>query len=417
MSISREHAIALDASDPLAGLRERFVITDSELIYLDGNSLGRLSLDTQARLHEVIDNEWGTSLIKGWDGWMDLPTRVGDLIGSTLLGAADGQVVVADSTTVNLYKLACAGIDARPGRRTVITDDDNFPTDRYVLQGICARSGLELRTVHADIDSGIGLGAIEESLSEEVALVCLSHVAYRSGALADMAAITAAVHKVGALMLWDLSHSAGSVPIELDSCEVDFAAGCSYKYLNGGPGAPAYSYVNASLHGSVRQPIWGWFGQTDQFAMGPDYLPAQGIDQQLTGTTQVLQTAGLEASVALLAEAGIDRLRAKGQAMSQLLIDLADEWTEGLGTRLASPRDPALRGSHVVFEHPFGWQVAQAMTAVGVIPDYRNPDRLRLGPAPIYTRFVDVWDGMDQLHRILENDTWKNFPTHPRRVT
>ena len=416
MSLSREDALRLDAADPLASLRERFVNNDPHLIYLDGNSLGRLSFDVRERLRQVIDDEWGTRLISGWDEWISLPTRVGDLLGSTLLGAGPGQVVVADSTTINLYKLAMAGVDTHQGRRTLLTDDDNFPTDRYVLQGICERNGLTLRTIHSDIDEGIDLASLEQAL-DDVALVCLSHVAYRSGALADMRAITSAAHKGGALMLWDLSHSVGSVPIDLDACQVDFATGCTYKYLNGGPGAPAFSYVNRTLQDSVRQPIWGWFAQADQFEMGPDYRPVSGIEQQLVGTTQVLQTAGLEASVALLGEAGIGRLRAKGEQLTSMIVDLADEWLTPFEARVASPRHPKMRGSHVVIEHPGAWQLTQALVERQVIPDFRTPNRVRLGPAPIYTRFVDVWDGMDILRDILERGRWKDLDPKPKRVT
>lgn len=417
VTTAREIAEELDRRDPISHLRERFVIDDPTLIYLDGNSLGRLSTDAKKTLHAVIDEQWGSGLIRGWTEWMTLPTRVGDLIGETLLGAASGQVVVADSTTVNLYKLASAAIDARPGRRTIVTDDDNFPTDRYVLQGIAQRMGLTLKVIASDIETGVDANTLQTTLDGDVALVSLSHVAYRSGALADMAGITSAVHDAGALVLWDLSHSAGSVAIELDACDVDFATGCSYKYLNGGPGAPAYSYVNQRLLGQVRQPIWGWFGQRDQFAMGPDYDPVDTIDQQLVGTSQVLQTAGLEASVALLGEAGVDRLQAKGQQLTDLLIELTDEWLTPHRARVASPRKAAKRGSHVVIEHPSAWQIAQALLARNVIPDYRNPNRVRLGPAPIYTRFVDVWDGVDVLRQILESGEWESFDPQPKRVT
>src|ERR1700712_1822862 len=273
MPLTRADAEKLDAEDPLAHFRDDFVFGD-ETLYVDGNSLGRLSKATRDRLHDVIDNEWGTGLIGGWSSWIELPTRVGDLLGEHLLGAAPGQLVVGDSTTVNLYKLASAALDARPGRSTIITTDDNFPTDHYVLQGLTAARGLHLKTITTDIDSGVQTADLAAALDGDVALVLISHVAYRSGALADMAGITKAAHDVGALILWDLSHSAGSVDIELDACDVDLATGCTYKYLNGGPGSPAFSYVNARLHGELRQPIWGWVGQQDQFAIGSTYTPS-----------------------------------------------------------------------------------------------------------------------------------------------
>lgn len=416
-AISREQALALDAADPLAALRSRFVINDPELIYVDGNSLGRLSRDTRERLVSLIDDEWGSGLIRGWEHWVELPTQVGDQIAATLLGAAAGQTVVGDSTSVNLYKLACAAIDARPGRTVVVTDDDNFPTDLYILQGICERAGLELRIHRTDIDAGITAESLTSSLGPEVALVCLSHVAYRSGVLADMAAITAAVHGCGALMLWDLSHSVGSVPIQLDAHDVDLATGCTYKYVNGGPGSPAFAYMNARLLGSMPQPIWGWFGQREQFAMGGDYDPVPTVGQLQIGTPQVLQIAGLESSVALLAEAGIGALREKGVALTELIIALADEWLTAFGVRVASPRTATTRGSHIVLEHPAAWQLCQALIARNVIPDYRNPNRVRIGPAPIYTRYVDVWDAMDRLRSILESGEWEQFDSEPSRVT
>lgn len=410
MDLTRLGAEALDSADPLAALRDSYVI-DPDVLYLDGNSLGRLSRATRDRLHEVIDREWGEGLIGSWSQWMELPTRVGDLIGASLLGAGQGQVVVGDSTTVNLYKLASAALDARPDRRTIITNDDNFPTDLYVLQGLAQARGLELKVVSTDIDAGVRAADLE--LTDDVALVSLSHVAYRSGALADMAAITQATHDAGALILWDLSHSAGSVDVQLDACDVDLATGCSYKYLNGGPGAPAYSYVNRRLQ--LRQPIWGWFAQRDQFAMGGEYEPVGGISQFLVGTPQIVQIAGLEAAVTLLAEAGISSLQAKGSQLTEYLIALADARLDGF--TIASPREAGKRGSHVVLHHDLAWQITQAMLARKVIPDYRNPQRIRIGPAPIYTRFVDIWDCVEQMVQIVDSQEWQGFSPDIGRVT
>jgi kynureninase len=398
---SRAHAEKLDAADPLAGFRERFIWDDPDLVYLDGNSLGRLPRATAERLADVVRCEWGAGLIRSWEHWVDLPRRAGDLLGEHLLGAAPGQVAVSDSTTVNLYKLACAALDARPDRRVIVTDDDNFPTDRYVLAGIAAQRGYELRMVHTDLDLGIDEAALGAAVDDRTALVSLSHVAYRSGALADMSRITELVHDAGALVLWDLCHSAGSVPVELDAAGADLAVGCSYKYLNAGPGAPAFLYVRRELQDRLRQPIWGWFGQRDLFAMGPGYDPLPDIGRFLTGTPAVTGIVAVEEGARVLAEAGIGRLRVKGVALTEYLIALADDWLAPLGCALASPRDPARRGSHVALRHPAASELTEALAAVGVIADYRVPGRLRLGPAPVTARFTDVWDALDATRQIL----------------
>jgi kynureninase len=406
----RSRAVDLDTGDPLAGFRDRFVALEPGLIYLDGNSLGMLPSATAQRLAEVISQEWGTGLIRSWAHWMDLPGQVGDLLGQHLLGAAPGQVVVSDSTTVNLYKLAWAALDSRPGRPVLVTDDDNFPTDRYVLGGIAARPGGQLRMIRTDMDQGIRPDDVRDAIGSDTALVCLSHVAYRSGALADMGAITRLVHEAGALVLWDLCHSAGSVPVDLDACGADLAVGCTYKYLNAGPGAPAFLYVRQDLQDQLTQPIRGWFGQQDQFTMGPRYEPAPGIARFTTGTPNIPGTAAVQESARLLAEAGIQALRDKGIRLTSYLIELADAWLAPLGCVLASPRDPARRGSHVCLHHPEAGRLSQALTRAGVIGDFRTPDRLRLGPAPVTTRFTDVWDALDILRQILESKSYADLP-------
>ena len=413
----RSFAEACDAADPLASFRERFARDDPSLIYLDGNSLGMLPLATAERIASVVRREWGAGLVRSWEHWIDLPRRAGDLLGSQLLGAAPGQVLVCDSTTVNLYKLARAGLGARPGRTVIVTDDDNFPTDRYVLAGVAAERGADLRLIQTDMDAGVTPGAVRAAVDGATALVSLSHVAYRSGALADMAQITAIAHDAGALMLWDLCHSVGSVPVELDACGADLAVGCTYKYLNAGPGAPAFLYVAAGLAGSLRQPVQGWFGQQNQFGMGPAYDPAPGIGRFLTGTPDIAGTAAVEEGVRLLAEAGIGRLRDKGMRLTDYLIALADDWLTPLGCVLASPRDAARRGSHVCLRHPEAWRIGRALIRAGVIGDYRTPDRLRLGPAPITTSFTDVWDALDTTRQIIENKAYQDFPPEPARVT
>jgi kynureninase len=399
----RAEAERLDSEDPLASFRDRFVIEDPEVLYLDGNSLGRLPRRSLERLRTVVEHEWGRGLIRSWnEHWMDLPARVGDLIGQHLLGAAPGQVVVSDSTSVNLYKLAVAALDARPGRTVVVSDRGNFPSDRYVLEGLAAARGLLLELAELDELRGATAEALARVVDERTALVSLSHVDYRSGALADMAAINAVAHDAGALTLWDLCHSVGSVPVELDASGTDLAVGCTYKYLNAGPGAPAFLYVRREHAEHLRQPIWGWFGQRDQFAMGQSYEPAPDISRFLVGTPNVLGAALVEEGAALLAEAGIQRLRAKGSALTELLIALHDAWLAPLGSSLASPRDAAARGAHVAVAHPDAYRICRALVEkAGVIPDFRTPNRIRLGPAPVMTRFTDVWDAMDRLRGIV----------------
>jgi kynureninase len=392
------------------------VVADPDLLYLDGNSLGRLTHRARRRLAETIDREWGQGLVGSWEQWIDLPRQVGDAIAHHLVGAEPGEVVVGDSTTVCLYKAAEAAVAARPAATALVTDDDNFPTDRYVLEGVAARHGLEYREVVSDPVDGPDPTAVSEAL-DGAALLCLSHVAYRSGALADMAGLTRLAHAHGALALWDLSHSVGAVPVDLAGAGVDLAVGCTYKYVNGGPGAPAFSYVRRDRQAELRQPVWGWFGRREQFAMGPGYEPADGIDAWLSGTPAVLGLVSVEEGVALLAEAGIGRLRAKGMALTSLVVDLADAWLAPLGFTLASPRPPERRGSHVALAHPDGRRIARALRErAGVVPDFRAPDRIRLGPAPIASRFVDVWDALDRLRRLVERGDHEALGPDARRV-
>ena len=398
--LTRAGAEKLDAADPLAQFRDRFVIDDPSLIYMDGNSLGRLPIATERRLAQLIREEWGGGLVRTWDEWLTWPGLVGDRLGDALLGAAPGQVVVSDSTTVNLYKCAAAAIDALPERRVIVTDSENFPTDRYVVEGLARERGLTLRMVRSDPVEPLTAQMVSDAIDGDVAFVTFSHVSFASGAIADMPAITDLVHRAGALVLWDLSHTVGSYPVELDASNVDLAVGCTYKYVNAGPGAPAFLYVNRVRQSELRQPIWGWFGQRDQFEMGPAYDPEPGIGQFLVGTSPAIGVAAVDEGVKLLAEAGIGRLRAKGVALTSLLIDLHDAWLAGLGFRIGSPRDPSTRGSHVALRHPQARNLCTSLIESGVVPDFRTPDRLRFGPAPITTRFVDVWDAMDCLRRI-----------------
>jgi kynureninase len=400
--LERAHAEELDAADPLAGFRARFALDDPSLIYLNGNSLGALPHATRRRVEQVLREEWGAALARSWDHWVDLPGLAGNLVGE-LTGAAPGQVVVTDNTTVNLFKLISAALDARPGRRVIVTDRDNFPSDRYVMEGIAAQRGLELRMMDTDINQGLQPDQVRAAVDEDTAVVSLSHVAYRSGALAELPAITGIAHEAGALMLWDLCHSAGAVPVGLDGCDVDLAVGCTYKYLNSGPGAPAFLYVSSGLQQALRQPIWGWFSQRDQFAMGPGYDPAPGIAKFMTGTPTIIGTAAVQESARLLLEAGIDPMRAKSVQLTSYLIELADTWLAPLGCELATPRDPDRRGGHVTFWHPQAEQIVAQLAAGGVITDYRTPERFRLGASPLYTRFTDLWTAVGTARDIIES--------------
>jgi kynureninase len=416
-SADPSYAQALDNADQLASFRDRFVHQDRDLIYLDGNSLGPLPFRTQARIAEVVDQDWGVGLVRSWEKWIQQPRHAGDMVAEHLIGAAAGQVLVCDSVTVNVYKLALAALAAQPGRSVIITDDDNFPTDRYVLEGIAAQRGCELRLIHSNPDDGVSEQALAEALDERTALVCLSHVAYRSGALADMGKLTALIHESGALSLWDLSHSVGAVPVELDAADADLAVGCTYKYVNAGPGAPGFLYVRESLQPKLRQPIWGWFGQRDQFEMGPHYDPAPGIDAFQTGTPNIIGAVAVEEGARLLGEAGMPELRAKSIELTTYLIALADEWLAPEGFAIASPRDENRRGAHVTLRHHEAWQLSQALIREGVIGDYRTPDRLRLGPVPIYTSFTEVRTALERLRDIAASKSYADIPLEQARVT
>jgi kynureninase len=421
VDLTRAAAAALDAADPLAGFRARFSGTDDDgadrLLYLDGNSLGRMPRDTPAAVSRVVEQQWAEGLVGSWSDWIGEATRLGDALAAGLLGAGPGEVLVGDSTSVNLFKLLAAGVRARPGRDVMVCSADDFPTDRYIVAGLAADRGLTVRELPAQLDDGPGLDTLAAALDERVAVVVLSHVAYRSGALADMAAMTRLAHDAGALMLWDLSHSVGSVPVALGAARADLAVGCTYKYLNGGPGAPAFLYVRRDLQDRLRSPIQGWFGQRDQFAMGPVYEPAEGIERFGVGTPPVLGMAAVEVGAGLVAEAGVDRLATKGRALTDLAIALGDAWLAPHGVALASPRDGARRGAHVTFAHPHAWQLTQALVDAGVVPDYRTPHRVRLGPAPLYTRFVDVWDAMERFRSVLESRAFESYAAEPARVT
>ena len=395
-------AAALDAADPLAAYRDRFLPAEAVVAYLDGNSLGKPLAETAARMDRFIREDWGGRLIRGWtDEWLEWPARIGDRIGALALGAAPGQTIVADSTTVLLYKLARAAVDARPGRTEVVLDTDNFPTDRYVLEGIAAERGLTLRWIETDPAAGVHPSQVADVVGPRTALVLFSHVAYRSGWIADVAAITRIAHDAGALAIWDLSHSAGSVPVWLDEWGVDVAVGCSYKYLNGGPGGPAFAYLRGGLQDELRQPIRGWMGHRAAFEMGPGHEYAPGIRALLSGTPPILAMVPLDVSLDLLAEAGLDAVRAKSQLLTGYVLDLADEWLAPLGVTVTSPRDPARRGGHVTLNRRGFADLLEPLWDAGVIPDYRRPDGLRIGLAPLSTSFGEVHAGLSRLRDLL----------------
>lgn len=397
---SREAARAADAADPLADQRALFAIDESGPIYLDGNSLGRPPRATAGALADLVA-EWTRDLIGGWGRWIDLPRVVGDEIGE-LVGAAPGEVAISDATTVNLYKLAVAACDANAGRSVIVGDAEDFPTVRYVLEGIAAARGAELRLLKSDPAEGLSVEEIVAALDDEVALVCVSGVNYRSGAVLDVAGVAAACRQVGTLLLLDCSHMAGAVPLDLDGAGVDLATGCSYKYLNGGPGAPAWLYVRAELQARLRQPVWGWWGQRDQFTMGPGYDPVEDIDRFLTGSAAVLGLTAVRAGIAPLRAVGMTALAEKGRALVALLAACSEERLSPLGARLASPSDPLRRGGHLAIAHPRARDAVSLLAARGlVVGDFRTPDVIRLAPVAIYTRHVDVVDAVGHVADVL----------------
>ncbi len=406
----RAEAEALDRADPLAGLRDRFALPPG-VIYLDGNSLGPLPRATPARLAEVIGREWGEGLIRSWNdaGWMDLPARVGERI-AKLIGAPQDSVLVADSTSLNVFKLLGAALALRPGRREIVTEADNFPTDVYVAAGLAdlLGQGHRLRRVAAE--------DLPASLGPQTAVLMLTHVNYRTGAMHDMAALTRAAHAAGALVVWDLAHSAGAVPVDLTAAEADMAVGCGYKFLNGGPGAPAFLYVAPHLHDGLRFPIQGWLGHAEPFAFAPDFRPAAGIAAGLVGTPPVLGLAALQIGVELALEAPMPTVREKSRQLGDLFATLVARECAGHGLRLLTPEAPARRGSQISYAHPGAYPIMRALIARGVIGDVRAPDILRFGLTPLTLRFADVWDAVAVLREVLDSGVWHapEFQTRPK---
>ena len=412
-------AAALDAADPLAKYRDEFVITDRDVCYLDGNSLGRLPKRTVDLVHRYLTEEWGHELVAGWSHWIDEAQRVGDLVGSSTLGAANGQVLAVDTTSVNFYQLCDAAIRARPDRDTVVSDTANFPTDRYILEGLCERHGKRL--VLIDDEAGeeyVTEQVLADHLDQRTALVTLSVVQYRSGALHDVAALTRLAHDHGALVVWDASHAVGVVDMAFDRDGVDLAVGCTYKYGNAGPGSPAWLYVNRRLQDSLRVPIQGWFAQRDQFAMGQGFDRADGMRGFQIASPSIVGMRCIEASFGMIADAGLPAIAAKAAIGTDLMVRLHDEWLAPLGFQLVTPRDPRRRGGHVTLRHPDAKQIAVAMREmVKVIPDYREPSSIRLAISPLATSYTEVYEGFSRIRELVASGRYRAASTSGSRVT
>ena len=392
-----ERARCLDAGDPLEEFRERFDVPEG-VIYLDGNSLGCLPKATPERLEQVVREEWGRDLIRSWNsaGWIDLSSKIGTKI-APLIGARADEVIACDSTSINLFKLISAALAMRPGRKVVLSEPGNFPTDLYMIEGLERQGLTERRLAPRE--------ALADALDGDVALLLLTHTHYKTGELFDMAALTQAAHEAGALVLWDLSHSGGALPVDLNGCEADFAVGCGYKYFNGGPGAPAYAFVAERHLKAARQPLTGWMGHAAPFAFSDDYKAAPGVEKLLCGTPPILGLAALEVGVDLVAEIGVDRLYEKSQALSEFFRQCLSE--RGVVLDLVSPTDPDARGSQLSFRHEEAYAICQALIARGVIGDFRDPDILRFGFAPAYLCFEDMAEAARHLAEVLETGEWQ----------
>jgi kynureninase len=417
---AKQFAGELDAQDPLAHFRRDFVIDDEDLIYLDGNSLGRLPRAAIPVVESALREGWGGEMIRAWNsGWWEAPARTGEKI-ATLVGAGPGQVRVSDSASVDLFKLAAAALKLRPGRTKIITDSLNFPSDLYILQGLAdLLGGYEIVRIGSnDGDITPDLAALEAAIDGSTALLSLSHVVFKSGYLYDLARITELAHARGALVLWDLCHSVGALPIALDACDADFAIGCTYKYLNGGPGSPAFFYVNRALQDQALSPLWGWWGQTAPFDFGLDYVPAAGVDRFMVGTQPMLSLLAMEAALEPTLEAGIEAIRQKSVLLTEYASFLFDEVLAMLGFTLGSPRDPGRRGSQISIRHPDGYRINRALIQeMKVIPDFRSPDNIRLGFAPLYTSFAEVWEGIERIRVTVAEGRFEKYPKERLVVT
>ena len=420
MELSRDYACKLDEQDELASYREKFFNTNADMIYMDGNSLGKLPLRTVERVEQIVKEEWGTKLIRSWGlNWFESPIKVGEKI-AKLVGAAQGQVAVSDSTTINLYKLAMSALMLKPDRKKIITDTLNFPSDLYMLQGCVQVLGGKHHIQLLEPTDGMRVDtkAVLDAIDSDTALITLSHVVFKSGYMYDAKTITEYAHKKGALVLWDLSHAVGAVPVELDAWGADFAVGCTYKYLNGGPGAPAFLYVRRDIQSQALSPIWGWFGERAPFSFELDYSPAEGIQRFLCGTPPVLSVLAMEQGVDLLLEVGIQRLRKKSVLLTTYMIDLFDAVLSPMGFTLGTPREVEQRGSHVSIRHTDGYRINLALIEdMNVIPDFREPDNIRLGITPMYTSFQDVWESVDRIKRVITEKRHLRFPATRQTVT
>lgn len=417
----REFAASLDHADPLRHFREQFIISDPNLIYMDGNSLGRLPRSVPQTVAQVINEEWGKDLIQSWNhGWWDAPTRVGEKVAS-LVGAAPGQVLVSDTVSTNLFKLCLSSLALRPGRQKIITDTLNFPSDLYVLQGCVKLLGDQqqiIRIGSRDNDVTPDLDRLYDAIDADTALVALSQVVFKSGYLYDVQAITEKAHQMGALVIWDLCHSVGVMPIHLDDWEVDFALGCTYKYLNGGPGSPAFLYVNKRLQEKATSPIWGWWGQNSPFNFDLEYTPADGIKRFQTGTQPLLSLLSLEAALETSLQAGMTAIREKSIQLTEYFTFLFDQVLQPLRFTLGTPRQSARRGSHISLRHPEGYRINRVMIdELSLVPDFRSPDNIRFGLAPLYTTFGEVWEAVDRTRQVVQNRMFEGVPNERRGVT
>lgn len=407
--LTRDDAAALDRKDPLAPLRQRFVLP-SGILYFDGNSLGPPLTSTRDRILEAVDRQWGRDLIGSWNrhGWIDLPRRLGARI-ARLIGAGDDEVLLADSTSVNLFKLLAAAVELTPGRSVILTESSQFPTDLYMAQGLAALSSeIEVRQVAHD--------QLRQSIRRDVAVVYLSHVDFKTGERYDMAEVTRLAHEHGALVLWDLSHSAGAMEIDLAGCQADLAVGCSYKYLNGGPGAPAYVFVAERHQAAARSPLWGWLGHRDPFAFSDTYRPAPGIDRFQCGTPPILSLVALDAALDVFDEVDLAQVRRKSVALGDLFLDLVAQEYGDFDLSVACPTDAERRGSQVCLRHDDGYPIVQALIERGMVGDFRAPDVLRFGLTPLYLRYADVWDGISILRDVLRDRAW-DHPRFERQAT
>ena len=419
----RQYALELDKNDALAHFKSRFVITDPDLCYLDGNSLGRLPHATVKAVSDFLSQEWGNEVVTGWSHWIDEAQVAGDLLGRAVLGAGPGQVLVCDTTSVNFYQLCVAAIKARPGRKTVITDAANFPTDRYILKGIAEQFGLKLIIIDNE-DPAIAenelitVELLEKYMSEDVAMVTFEVIQYRSGARTDIQSVTDLVRSYGALVVWDASHAAGAIEMNFDACGVDLAVGCTYKYGNSGPGSPAWLYVNKKIQRELQVPILGWFGNEDQFGMGPDFVKAEGIRGFQIASPSIIGIRGVQVAFAMIEEAGIDAIASKAAIGTQMMIDLYDEWLAPLGYTLITSRNPKERGGHISIGHPEAARICVALRKfANVIPDYRTPNAIRLAIAPLPTSYVEVWDGFQRIRDLTQTRQYEKVEGSDSRVT